>query len=76
MSLNNLIITLVSMNQGLYKLKIKPVTGETYYKDVEAEKLYDFLMYMDYYCDVKGYTFHWIIPETIRHMVKKHYKMQ
>lgn len=64
---------LKSYQKGLINLQIKTPEHGTYYKTIESDKLYDFLMSMEYYSDVNGYDFHWIIPETVRYLVKKHY---
>ena len=67
----NMILTLVSMNQGLHKLKIKPVIGTTYFKEIEADKLQDFLTACEFYCEANGYNFHWIIADQVKKVVKK-----
>ena len=70
----NIIITLKSIQNGLYSLEIRKPYGTMEYKKIEPEKLHDFLQAYDYYCEVNHYNFIFLIDASIKRFVKSRLK--
>jgi hypothetical protein len=62
----NMIVTLKSIKDGFFRCKIKRITGDSYYKEFTASALHNYLTDAAFYCEIKGYNFHWIIPDSIK----------
>ena len=62
----NMIVTLKSIKDGFFRCKIKRVIGEPYYKEFTAEALQDYLTASEFYCEVNGYGFIFIVPDAIK----------
>lgn len=65
----NMILTLKSVQDGSYTVQIKKPYGDMEYKKIEPEKLYDFLMAYEFYCDANKYNFIFLIDAKIKKYV-------
>jgi hypothetical protein len=66
-----MIVTLKSVQKGLYKLQILKEKGEIEYKDIEPNKLYDFLQACEFYDDVNGNKFTFLMDANVKKFVSK-----
>lgn len=64
----NIIITLKSVNKGIFNLKIKRETGQIEYKSIEHEKVFDFIQSYETFAEVNGFRMLFIVPDTIKKM--------
>jgi len=53
----NMILTLKSAQKGLYNIEIRKPYGDVEYKQIEPEKLYDFVMAYETYSEINGFKF-------------------
>ena len=52
-----MIVTLESVKNEMYKVKIKPEIGSAYYKEFNKKSLQDYVKEAKSYCENKGYEF-------------------
>lgn len=61
-----MIVTVKGIIDGFIKVEIKPAVGERYYREFTNEALLQYLLDSEAYCEWKGYTFHFVVPEAIK----------
>jgi hypothetical protein len=70
----NVIITLKSVQNGLYKLQIRKETNEIEYKNVEPEKLNDFIQAYEAYFEANGFQFRFIFNGSVKRYCEERLK--
>jgi hypothetical protein len=64
-----MIVTLKTITkEGFFKVQIKPAVGEKYHREFTAAALYEYLQAADFYCESKGYSLHFIVPDAMKKM--------
>jgi hypothetical protein len=64
-----MILTLKSIQNGLYLIEIKKPYGSVEFKEIAPEKLYDFLQAYDFYCEANDYDFIFLIDDSLKSFV-------
>jgi hypothetical protein len=64
-----MILTLKNVQNGLYLIEIKKPYGSVEFKEIEPEKLYDFLQAYDFYCEANEYDFIFLIDDSLKSFV-------
>ena len=64
-----MIVTLKSIKKGMYSLQILNEKGKVEYKDIEPKNLYDFLLACEFYDDVNGNKFTFLMDAKIKNLV-------
>lgn len=65
----NMIITLKSINKGVFKIMVYPENQKPYMKDFSAEGLHDFLTAVDFSCESTGSKYKFVVPNHIKKVV-------
>jgi hypothetical protein len=69
-----MILTLKSASKGLYTIEIRKPYGDIEYKQIEPEKLYDFIQAYEYYSEVNGFKFLFRFDESVKRYCKERLK--
>jgi hypothetical protein len=64
--MKTMLITIQSIVGGFFNVKIKPVVGSTFYREFTPEAFHEYVMDLDFHCEVKGYQYKIIIPDNIK----------
>ena len=67
----NMILTLKSASKGLYTIQIRKPYGDIEYKQIEPEKLHDFILAYETYSEVNGFDFRFIFDEPVKRYCKE-----
>jgi hypothetical protein len=70
---NAMLITLISAHEGKIKLQIRQKTGFEY-KEIEIEKLHDYLTAMEFYCDSHQEEFVFRMNDKMKNYVAERLK--
>jgi hypothetical protein len=66
-----ILITLQTIKNGLFKVKIKHENGAIDYKELSDQELFDFLQACEFFCETRNTDYRFIIPESIKKMTNK-----
>ena len=66
-----MIITLKSIEKGVFNVKTRQATGEINYRQFSVQELYNYVQSCECFCECNGYTLHWIIPDPIKKVCGK-----
>jgi hypothetical protein len=72
----NMILTLKSVQKGLYTVQIRKPYGDIEYKQIEPEKLQDFISAYEAYSEINGFDFRFIFDEPVKRYCKEWLKDQ
>jgi hypothetical protein len=64
-----MIVTLKAIENGFFKVQIKPPIGEKYYREFSQQALLQYLFDAESYCEWKGYSFSWVIPSQFKRII-------
>ncbi|WP_028532714.1 MULTISPECIES: hypothetical protein [Bacteria] len=69
--MDSMIVTLKNRTkEGFFKVEIKPVIGEKYFREFSDEALQQYIFDCEAYCEYKGYQFKFIIPTQIKQLMR------
>ncbi|MCM3116845.1 hypothetical protein M3610_16325 [Neobacillus sp. MER 74] len=62
----NMIVTLKRINNGFFKVEIKPAIGEKYFREFTAEALQQYILDAEAFCEWKNYNFLFVVPDAFK----------